>query len=94
MRMPRIRRRVYFSGRVQGVGFRYTCRTIARGFQVGGLCPKFARRRVELMAEGEPGELDEFFSAIQSEMNSYIKCAAIESAPTGDYPLTDFSIRF
>ncbi len=94
MRMPRIRRRVYFSGRVQGVGFRYTCRTIARGFQVGGYVRNLPDGRVELMAEGEPGELDEFFGAIQSEMNSYIKDAAIESAPTGDYPLTDFSIRF
>jgi acylphosphatase len=92
--MPRIRRRVYFSGRVQGVGFRYTCRTIARGFQVGGYVRNLADGRVELMAEAEPDELDAFLSAIQSEMNSYIKSATVESAPIGDYPLTDFSIRF
>jgi acylphosphatase len=94
MRMPRIRRRVYFSGRVQGVGFRYTCRAIARGFQVGGYVRNLPDGRVEVMAEGEPGELDEFLSAIQSEMNSYIKDATVESAPIGDYPLTDFSVRF
>jgi acylphosphatase len=92
--MPRIRRRVYFSGRVQGVGFRYTCRTIARGFQVGGYVRNLPDGRVELLAEGEPDELDEFVRAIQSEMNSYIKDATIESAATGDYPLTDFSVRF
>jgi acylphosphatase len=91
--MPRIRRRIYFTGRVQGVGFRYTCRTIARGFEVGGYVRNLPDGRVEVLAEGEPGELDDFAGAIHFEMNSYIKDATVESLPTGESPLTEFSIR-
>jgi len=91
--MPRIRRRVCFSGQVQGVGFRYTCRSIARGFQVGGYVRNLPDGRVELLAEGEPDEVEQFVGAIQSEMNSYIKDVAIEPASIGDDPLTVFSIR-
>ncbi len=94
MRMPRIRRRVYFSGRVQGVGFRYTCQSIARGFEVGGYVRNLPDGRVELSAEGEPDEVDNFVSAIHFEMSSYIKDATIESALADDNFLTDFSIRF
>lgn len=92
--MPRIRRRVYFSGRVQGVGFRYTCHSIACGFAVGGYVRNLPDGRVELLTEGEPSEIDSFMSAIHFEMGSYIKDATIESAPVGEVPLTDFSIRF
>ena len=38
--MPRVRRRVHFSGRVQGVGFRFTCQSLARGYEVAGLRAK------------------------------------------------------
>jgi len=92
--MARIRRRVYFSGRVQGVGFRYTCQSIARGFDVGGYVRNLPDGRVELLVEAEPGEVDDFLGAIHSEMSSYIKDATMESLPAGEDPLTSFSIRF
>jgi acylphosphatase len=92
--MPRIRRRVYFSGKVQGVGFRYTCRSIARGFEVAGYVRNLPDGRVEVLAEGEAGEVDDFLGAIHLEMSSYIKDATTESLPESDDRLTDFSIRF
>jgi acylphosphatase len=94
VRMPRIRRRVVFSGRVQGVGFRYTCQSVARGFEIGGYVRNLPDGRVEVLAEGQPDEIDNFLSAIQFEMNSYIRDATTESEPAGDVPLTRFSIRF
>jgi len=87
------RRRVYFSGRVQGVGFRFTCQTVARGFGVAGYVRNLPDGRVELVTEGDPAELDRFVSAIHREMKSYIKDVATESETPGAHRLTGFSIR-
>jgi len=92
--MPRERRRVVFSGRVQGVGFRFTCRSLARGFDVAGFVRNLADGRVELVAEGEPSELDAFLQAIHREMDGYIRGVATDWEPPGPHPLTDFSIRY
>ena len=71
--MPRDRRRVYFSGRVQGVGFRFTCQSLARRFDIAGYVRNLSDGRVELVAEGESGELDAFLTAIRTEMDRFIK---------------------
>jgi acylphosphatase len=62
----RSRRRltVHYSGRVQGVGFRYTARTVAVGFDLTGTIRNLPDGRVELVAEGESAELDAFRAAI------------------------------
>ena len=91
--MPRERRRVWFSGRVQGVGFRYTCRTLARGFDVAGWVRNLPDGRVELVAEADPTELDAFLAAIQREMSPFIRDVVVEREPLGTQPLAGFSIR-
>ena len=91
--MPRVRRRVHFSGRVQGVGFRFTCHSLARGYEVAGHVRNLADGRVELVAEGEPIELDKFLAAIHLEMGAYIRDIAVESEPRDSEPLVGFSIR-
>ena len=91
--MPLVRRRVYFSGRVQGVGFRYTCQSLARGYSVAGYVQNVRDGRVELVAEGEPNELDEFLAAIQLEMGPYIRDADVQTESTDSEPLQGFSIR-
>src|SRR5689334_21011918 len=48
---------VFYTGRVQGVGFRYTTREIAKGFEVSGSVQNLEDGRVELEAEGEETEL-------------------------------------
>lgn len=65
--MGRRRLRVYYAGRVQGVGFRYTCRSVAMGFDVTGTVRNLADGRVELIAEGEQDELEAFQQAIRDE---------------------------
>jgi len=52
--MHRERRRLYYSGHVQGVGFRYTCQSLARGFDVAGYVRNLPCGRVELVVEGDP----------------------------------------
>ena len=56
---------VIYSGHVQGVGFRYTTKTVAAGFQVTGTVRNLPDGRVELIAEGARAELAAFRTAIR-----------------------------
>jgi acylphosphatase len=56
---------VFYAGRVQGVGFRYTVKTVANGFEVTGLVRNLPDGRVELIVEGTKDELDEFRGAVR-----------------------------
>ena len=58
--------KVFYSGRVQGVGFRYTVKTLTHGFEVIGTIRNLSDGRVQLTAEGEHDELDAFIEAIRS----------------------------
>ncbi|HUD45700.1 MAG TPA: acylphosphatase [Candidatus Baltobacteraceae bacterium] len=63
-----------FSGRVQGIGFRYTAKTVATGFEVTGMVRNLPDGRVELTAEGAKEELDAFLVAIrESEVGRFIR---------------------
>lgn len=65
---------VFYSGRVQGVGFRYSVKQIAKGFDITGWVRNLADGRVELQASGEPRELAAFIEAIgKSELRALIK---------------------
>jgi acylphosphatase len=57
--------RVFYSGQVQGVGFRYTAKTVAAGFEVTGTVRNLPDGRVELIAEGQRAELEAFRLAIR-----------------------------
>ncbi len=92
--MPPDRRRVHFSGRVQGVGFRFTCQSLARGFEVAGFVRNLPDGRVELMAEGDDNELDAFLASIRLEMGPYITHVTTEPEPPGQHPLVGFAIRY
>ena len=56
---------ILYSGLVQGVGFRYTAKTVAAGFEVIGTVRNLPDGRVELTAEGERKELEAFRDAIR-----------------------------
>ena len=58
------RLQVLFSGHVQGIGFRYTVKQTALGFEVTGWVKNLADGRVELLVEGERKELEAFQAAI------------------------------
>ena len=63
----RRRLNIFYSGRVQGVGFRYTVKTVAAGFEVAGTVRNLPDGRVELVAEGTRAELEAFRAAIRAE---------------------------
>ncbi|MFO0890485.1 MAG: acylphosphatase [Isosphaeraceae bacterium] len=88
------RRRVIFSGRVQGVGFRATCRWLARGHEVAGYVRNLPDGRVELLTEGDSEEIDRLLDSIRCEMGGFIRGEHSEPEPTGDPPLGGFHVRF
>ena len=86
------RREVYYSGRVQGVGFRFTVRAIAGRFAVSGFVRNLPDGRVHLAVEGSAGEIDRFLDAIQAEMRHYIAATQQTVSPaTGRF--NAFEIR-
>ena len=77
---------VYYSGKVQGVGFRATAAEIARDYPVTGWVKNLADGRVQLLAEGPADAVDRFLKAIRSHWEGNIEKEEIESAtPTGKY---------
>ena len=87
------RREVYYSGRVQGVGFRYTARSIARQFAVTGYVKNLPDGRVELVVEGRAEEIRAMLRAVQAEMGRYIRdVRETPSRATGRF--SGFDVRF
>jgi acylphosphatase len=82
---------VRYSGQVQGVGFRYTCHSLAKRFAVGGYVRNLPNGEVEVLAEGEEREVQGFLDAISAQMAGYIERQTVEDkSPQG---LQEFSIR-
>ena len=70
----RCRVEIFYSGRVQGVGFRYAAKSIAAGFEVSGIVRNLPDGRVELVAEGAREELEAFRAAIRDAgLRSFIR---------------------
>ena len=63
---------VYFSGTVQGVGFRYTTQRTAERFGLTGWVRNLSDGRVEMLAQGQEATLENFLSALRDEMSGYI----------------------
>ena len=63
--MKRCRMKIFYSGHVQGVGFRYTAKTVALGFEIAGVVRNLSDGRVELTAEGAREELEAFRQAVR-----------------------------
>ncbi len=62
----KIYRQVFYAGRVQGVGFRYTVKQVAEGYEVIGWVRNLADGRVEVQAGGAREEVEGFLQAVAS----------------------------
>jgi len=88
------RAHVFYSGRVQGIGFRYTAQNIAENLGVYGWVKNLEDGRVEIAAEGEEKNLKEFLDKIlKGPLGRYIKDMELSwETPTSEF--NDFDVRF
>ncbi|HEY9153991.1 MAG TPA: acylphosphatase [Opitutaceae bacterium] len=64
---------IWFSGHVQGVGFRYSTVQVAKEFEVSGFVQNLADGRVLVEAEGEKPEIDRFVKAVEERMHGHVR---------------------
>jgi acylphosphatase len=84
---------IYFEGRVQGVGFRFTARHLADRHRIKGWVMNLPDGRVELEAEGKQEDLDKFLQDLQDEFRGYLTNYKLRELPaSGKYK--DFTIKF
>ena len=88
------RAHVFYGGRVQGVGFRYTSEALAHKAGVTGFVKNRHDGRVELVCEGSKEKIDGLLLAIrESGMGRYIqKTDCAWEKPTNEF--TDFTVEF
>ena len=89
---PTHRREYRFSGRVQGVGFRYTVQNIAQRYNVHGYVKNLPDGRVELIMEGPDHDMTEIVDTVSRKMNCFIRNVDLRDLPaTGEFE--QFQIR-
>ncbi len=73
--------RVLYTGRVQGVGFRYRAVEIARNFPVVGWVKNLPTGQVELWAEGDEKEVNAFLTAVRDCWGTFIREEQVDWEP-------------
>ncbi|MEW6101056.1 MAG: acylphosphatase [Candidatus Omnitrophota bacterium] len=84
---------VFYSGRVQGVGFRFTAEDLAVESGITGWAKNLRDGRVEVLAEGEERNLTDFLTKVGKHFANYIADTEAEwKEPAGEFK--DFTVRF
>ena len=87
-----IRKTIHFFGNVQGVGFRYTTRSVATEFAVVGYVRNLSNGSVELVAEGNEAEVERFLEMLRNRMSVHIDRKEVRESPaTGEF--AGFDVR-
>ncbi len=90
--MEKIRKHFIFHGEVQGVGFRWNAKYIARNYGISGWVRNLDDGSVELEAEGTPQDIECLLSELQNARFIYIGHIDEKSVPVqGDY---SFEVKY
>ncbi len=88
-----VRLHAFFTGTVQGIGFRYTTERFARRLPITGFVKNLADGRVELVAEGEEPLLQNFLHEIRDFFKDSIRETDVKwGKATGEFK--SFGIKF
>jgi acylphosphatase len=80
--MMTVSKRIFFEGHVQGVGFRYSVKELATGFEVVGIVMNLADGRVQADVQGDPEEVEAFKQSIlDSHLRAHITHHLIYDIP-------------
>ena len=88
------RAHIFYAGRVQGVGFRYTAERFALDLGLGGWVKNLPDNRVEMVCEGPKEKIELLLDQIQKSPlgRTIIKTVCCWEKPTGEFK--DFRIEF
>ena len=91
--MAQTAKHIIFSGRVQGIGFRFTAFNIANQYQLTGFVRNLPDGTVEMLAQGSPDDIEDCIRDIQESFTGYITETTIEEAAPNPQHKT-FKITF
>jgi acylphosphatase len=80
------RRTAYYTGRVQGVGFRYTVQQLTGGLRVTGFVRNLPDGRVEVVVEGDPTDIDALLADVRERFEGHVSdVATTPGTATGEF---------
>jgi len=88
-----IAKHIIFTGRVQGVGFRFTARRAASRRQLTGFVRNVPNGTVEMLAQGRPEDIDDCIQDLKEYFAGYLRETKIVEIPP-DPKHSDFKITF
>lgn len=87
------RAHIFYSGKVQGVGFRFTVQQYASDLGLSGWVRNLPDGRVEILVEGERETIEDLCRQIEEFFTGNIKQKNIDFTPArGDYQSFDIAI--
>lgn len=91
--MADIAKHVVYTGRVQGVGFRFTTQRIALRYELAGYVKNLGTGQVEMFAQGHPEDVADCLRDISESFAAYIRDAEINDTPINSN-YVEFTIAF
>jgi len=87
--MEHVAKKIVFSGRVQGVGFRYTAQRMAQQYELVGFVRNLSNGGVEMFAQGDQRDVNNCIADIERHFEGHIS-----NTHTEDMTLTGAYDRF